>query len=156
MNWVDTATLLLAKSLSLVPQELNELDWKEKLSTNSQRLAEHLSAFTNREGGGYLAYGINNQGESAPLNKVDMDNVIDKLGNIARNNLEIPIVLEHAVIEFRGKPVLLIKIPESREKPAHIKGKDIYESFKRSAGQTVQLSKHEERNIIALSSGHFF
>lgn len=156
MTWVESAKLLLAKSLSYVPQELNEIDWKEKLSSKTDRLAEHLSAFSNNEGGGYLAFGITNEGKSAPLGKQEMDEVIDRLSNIARNNLEIPIALEHAVIEFNGHPVLLIKIPESREKPSHIKGKNIYESFKRSAGHTVQLSKYEVRNIIALSNGLHF
>jgi ATP-dependent DNA helicase RecG len=156
MTWVDSATLLLAKSLSYVPQELNEIDWKEKLSANTERLVEHLCAFANYEGGGYLAFGITNEGASAPLSKPDMDLVIDKLSNIARNNLEIPILLEHAVIEFKGHAVLLIKVPESREKPSYIKGKNIYESFRRSAGHTVQLSKQEVRTLIAISSGHHF
>jgi len=38
--------------------ELNEIDWKVALSDDKKRLAEHLCAFANYPGGGYLVFGI--------------------------------------------------------------------------------------------------
>ena len=56
--WEEIAIKLLEKSLYPVPQELNEIDWKCELSTKTDRLAQHISAFANYPGGGFLAIGI--------------------------------------------------------------------------------------------------
>jgi len=152
-NWINTALQLLNRSLKPIPQELNEIDWKSGLSDKSERLAQHISAFANYPNGGYLAYGIGNNGSPIPLSKTEMDDIIQKLGNIARNNLAQPIGIEHAVEDFNGQTVLFIKIPEYHDKPVHLRGSDIYNSFKRSAGQTVKLSRQEVKQLIALSTG---
>lgn len=152
MNWIDEAVLLLAKSLDPIPSELNEIDWKEKLSANSERVAEHLSAFSNYDGGGYLAYGINNNGLSTPLNAEDTELVITKLGNIARNNIYPPLSLEHSVINFKGSPVLFIRIPQSTERPVHTKNNP-FDCFRRSAGQTVKMTKREIQTMLISASG---
>lgn len=39
MNWKEKAILLLEKSLTPIPQELNEIDWKGGLSDDKERLA---------------------------------------------------------------------------------------------------------------------
>lgn len=43
-HWVSTAKVCLDDSLSTVPHEINELDWKLNLSEKKERLAEHLMA----------------------------------------------------------------------------------------------------------------
>ncbi len=155
-SWVETAMQILAKSLKPVPVELNELDWKSGLSDKNERLAQHISAFANYPGGGYLAYGISNSGSSTPLSKEEMDNIIQKLGNIARNNLAQPVGIDHAIVEYQNNPVLFIHIPEHTDKPVYLRGCDIFESYKRSAGQTVKLSRHEVKQLISISSGFNF
>ncbi len=151
--WIDTALQLLQRSLAPIPQELNEIDWKSGLSDKSDRLAQHISAFANQSNGGYLAYGISNDGGSKELNKNEMDAIVQKLGNIARNNLAQPVGIEHAVAEFKGHPVLFIRIPEHHDKPVYLRGSDIFSSYKRSAGQSVKLSRNEVKQLIALSTG---
>jgi hypothetical protein len=42
--------------------EANELGWKVDLSPKKERLVEHLSAFGNHEGGGFLIFGVSNRG----------------------------------------------------------------------------------------------
>jgi len=54
-NWEDKARHYLGKSLSPLPQEMNELDWKSGLSDKSEKLAQHRSAFANQGDGG-LSY----------------------------------------------------------------------------------------------------
>ena len=54
-DWQNKAILLLHKSLGTVPTELNELDWKSGLSTKTDRLAQHLSAFANYAGGRHFS-----------------------------------------------------------------------------------------------------
>jgi predicted HTH transcriptional regulator len=152
-NWVEIAIQNLTKSLNPIAQELNEIDWKSGISDKSDRLAHHISAFANYTGGGFLAYGIANDGTSKPLTKEEMDIVIQKLGNIARNNLAQPVGIDHAVIEFKGSSVLFIHIPENTDKPVHLRGSDIYDSYKRSAGQTVKLSRQEVKHLISISTG---
>jgi len=61
-TWEKEALKLLRKSLNPIAQELNELDWKAALSPNKERIGEHLSAFSNHQGGGFLVYGINSSG----------------------------------------------------------------------------------------------
>jgi ATP-dependent DNA helicase RecG len=154
--WEEIAIKLLEKSLYPVPQELNEIDWKCELSTKTDRLAQHISAFANYPGGGFLAIGISNDGESNPLSKNEMDETIKKLGNIARNNLAQPISIEHSVINYNNQAVLFIHIPEQLNKPVHLRGSNIYDCYTRSAGQTVKLSRHEVVQLIATSSGYDF
>jgi len=154
--WQDIAIELLIKSLNHVPVELNELDWKSGLSDNSKRLAQHIAAFANHPGGGFMAFGIDNKGRPAPLSKAEMDEIIKKLGNIVRNNLAQPIGIDHSVIEYAGSPVLFIHIPEHPDKPVHLKAGDVFDSYKRSAGQTVKLTRQEVKQLIAHSTGLSF
>lgn len=152
-SWKDIAIQLLSKSVKPIPIELNELDWKTDISDNGNRVAQHISAFANYPGGGFLAFGIDNNGQSVDLCKENMDIIIQKMGNIARNNLAQPIGIDHVVTYYDGIPVLFVHIPEYQDKPVHLRGKDIYESYKRSAGQTVKLSRQEVKHLIAASTG---
>lgn len=155
-KWIDIALKCLDRSLNPVPVELNELDWKSGLSSNTDRLAKHLSAFANNPGGGFLAFGFSNNGTAAPLSKPEIDEVIQKLGNIARNNLIPSIGISHEVVEYLLNPVLFIHIPEHTDKPVHLRSGDLTESFKRSAGQTVKMTKSEVKQLISISSGFEF
>ena len=56
--WEKEAIDWLEKSIKPFPQELNEIDWKLDLSPNTDRLAQHLSAFSNYDGGGFLVFGV--------------------------------------------------------------------------------------------------
>ena len=155
-NWIETAKQLLSRSLKPIPQELNELDWKSDISDKSERLAQHISAFANNPNGGFLVFGINDDGNIINLNKDKIDEIIKKIGNIARNNLAQPVAIEHDVIEFENKPILIIHIPENFDKPVYLRGKTVYESYKRSAGQTVKLSINEVKHLISISTGTDF
>lgn len=156
MNWKEKAIKLLTDSLHPVPAELNELDWKSGLSDKSDRLAQHISAFANLKGGGFLVYGVNNDGSCFDMQKDEIDAIIQKLGNIAQNNLANSIQIEHAIMFFEGKSLLFVHIPEQPDKPVHLRGKDVYSSYRRSAGQTVKMSRNQVKTIIAESQGITF
>ena len=155
-HWYSRALELLAQSLRPIPMELNELDWKSGLSDKSERLAQHISAFANYSGGGFMAFGVTNDGTINTLTKEQIDGVVTKIGNIARNNLAQPIGVDHAVLEFENQPILFIYIPEYHDKPVHLRSGDIFESYKRSAGQTVKLTRPEVKQLIAHSIGLSF
>ncbi len=155
-DWQNKAILLLHKSLGTVPTELNELDWKSGLSSKTDRLAKHLSAFANYTGGGILVFGVNADATLAGISKIEGDEIIQKLGNIARNNLTPPVSIEHTYQGFKETELLFIHIPESNELPVHLRGSDLFDSYKRSAGQTVKMSRNEVKDLIARSRGFSF
>lgn len=153
MNWKDKAIQLLNDSLFPVPTELNEIDWKAGLSPKTERLAQHLCAFSNLKGGGVLVFGVNNDGSFESISKSDVDRIVQLLGNIALNNLAIPIQIEHDVLEYQNCSLLFVYIPEQNERPIHLRGKDVFESYIRSAGQTVKMSRLQVKAMIAESQG---
>ena len=153
MNWKEKAIKLLDKSLKPVPQELNEIDWKGGLSDDKERLAQHICAFSNLAGGGLLVYGVNDDATYAEMTQELIERTVTRLDNIAQNRMFMPIQLDHAVMEYDGHPLLFIYIPEFREKPMYLRGSDIYNSYIRSAGHTVRMSRQQVRQLIADSEG---
>ena len=157
MEWKDKALSILKSSLIPVPHELSELDWKSGLSPKTERLAQHICAFANHPGGGMFAFGICDDGSTfRNLGKQEIDEIVKKLGNIAHNNLSSSIDIDHEIMMYDGHPVLFVYIPEQREKPIHLRGKDLREAFCRSSGQTVKMSALQVRNMIAKSQGLSF
>lgn len=156
MNWKDKAISILESSLYPVASELNELDWKSGLSCKTDRLAQHLCAFSNLKGGGLLVYGVNNDASMFSVSKEEADNIIQKLGNIAKNNLSSAIAIEHWTTDYKGRSLLFIHIPEQTDKPIHLRGKEIWDAYTRSAGQTVKMSRLQIKSMIADSQGLHF
>ena len=156
MSWKDSAIEILEESLYPVPSELNELDWKSGLSCKTERLAQHISAFANNKGGGMLVYGVNDDGIPFSPSQKEIDDIIRKLGNIAKNNLSYAISIDHTILEFKGESLLFVYIPEQKERPVYLRGKDVYESYCRSAKQTVKMSRQQVHNHIAESQGLSF
>lgn len=152
-NWKERAIQILEGSLYPVPSEMNELDWKSGLSCKTERLAQHLCAFSNLKGGGILVFGVNNDASLSPLSQSDIEKTIQTLGNIAKNNLSASIAIEHSVIDYKGNALLFVHVPECMDKPMHLRGKDIYESYTRSAGQTTKMSRPQIKSMIADSQG---
>jgi len=155
-NWEKKVIKLLVKSLKPLPTELNEVDWKSDISSKPDRLAQHMSAFSNQFGGGFIIFGINNEGVPSNFDKERSDLIMAQLGNIARNNLEPAVILEHQMVEYEGTTLLAVYIIESVIKPVYIRKKDIYFSFVRSAGQTRKMTKVEVKKFISSSSNLHF
>lgn len=152
-NWKDKAVEILRMSLTPIPHELSELDWKSGLSSKSERLARHICAFCNHTGGGLFAYGVNDDASFAVLSKEQVEAIVCTLGNIAHNNLSQSIDIDHAVLDYDGHAVLFVYVPEQKEKPIFLRGKDYQESYCRVNGQTRKMSNLQVRNIIASSQG---
>ena len=153
MNWKDKAIEILKASMTPIPHELSELDWKSDLSTNTERLAQHICAFCNHQGGGMFAYGVNDDATFTTLSKEQIENIVKKLGNIAHNNLSNAIDIDHALLNYEGHSVLFVYVPEQREKPIYLRGKDYRSAYCRSKGQTLRMSDLQIRNLIATSQG---
>lgn len=141
MSWKEDAIRNLHNSLHPVKVELNELDWKSGLSEKSERLAQHISAFANQMGGGTFAFGVNNDATLFTPTREQAEDIVNRLGSIARNNLHFPIKLEHASAEYDGQGILFVYVPEQFDKPVYLRGGTIYDSYYRSAGQTHKMSR---------------
>ena len=83
MNWKERAIKSLKDSLYPIPTELNEIDWKSSLSEKTDRLAQHLCAFSNLEDGCFLVFGVRDDASLLSLTKETAYGIIQKLGNIA-------------------------------------------------------------------------
>lgn len=143
-HWVRDGLQVLAESLSPLPHETNEIDWKVRLSEKKERLTEHLIAFANMPNGGYLAFGVGDgDGHLEPVEQEAVAEIANTLANLGRDAVEPPLSIDHAVVEFRETPILLVRIPEQKSKPAHRRGKSIEEAWIRSGGTTRKASRHE-------------
>jgi len=138
--WEDEAVKILESTLGgLFPKEENRLDWKADLSYKP-RIYQHLSAFANYPGGGYLIFGLDDNGELT--GRVD-PKIVGRISSIARDGMDPPIQIDHRFTDFRGGKVLMFRIYESIEKPVHLRGKSVESSFIRTGGQTRKMSKQD-------------
>lgn len=141
-NWILKAISYLDKSLGKVPSELNEIDWKETLSPKNDKLCQHISAFANMPGGGFLVFGINNKMASiVGIQRAEADNIIERLASLCRDSLNPLVKIDHNIETFRVEELLFIYILESAIKPVHLKGKTIEDSYIRSGGTTRKASR---------------
>lgn len=142
--WIKKAKEYLTHSLGKVPQELNELDWKEALSPQHDKLCRHICAFANYPGGGYLVFGVEDKTATPKgINKMEADAIVNTLSNLCRNNLSPLVSIDHSIEEFQNVCLLFIHIKESAVKPVHLASKTIEDSYIRSGGSTRKASRPE-------------
>ena len=156
MNWKEKATQALYDSLHPIPTEHNNLDWKSDLSPNKDKMAQHLSAFANNEGGGFLVFGVKNDGEFTSITQDKAEEIVKKLSNIAANRLQPSFQIEHSFIEYEGHPLLFIHIPEQRNKPVHMHGMNPYDAYWRSGGSTRPMPEDVVKRMMAQTEGYTF
>lgn len=143
-KWLLRAFALLDNSLNPVPQELNEIDWKEGLSPKNDKLAQHLSAFANHAGGGNIVFGIDDKTASLiGITKGEAEIIIQKITSIGRDALNPLITIDHSIDIYNHVPLLFVHINESATKPVHLQHKSIEETFIRTGGTTRKASRNE-------------
>ena len=141
--WENEAIRLLDKSLVPIPQELNELDWKQDISGKDKKRCQHLSAFANYPGGGIWVFGVNKEGKIIEVIKGNISGIIERVSNLSRDGVEPVVQIDHSIFKYRGSPILLLHIKKSSIKPVYLKGKPIEMSYIRSGGTTRLASRHE-------------
>ena len=156
-NWIKNAISLLTASLGPVPHELNEIDWKEELSPKTDKLIQHLAAFANLPGGGYLVFGIENKtGNLKGIDKKSAEVIIEKLSSLGRDTLDPLVAIDHSIQSYQGKPLLFVHIKESAVKPVHLVSGSIEESFIRTGGCTRKASRQEVGGLMLNSKTPHF
>ncbi len=139
---------LLIKSIKPIPQELNEIDWKVALTNKKERLKKHLSAFANLREGGFLIFGIDDNGVPVGISDENSRKIADLLANMSRTALDPQINIHYYTFKFDGYSLLGIYVEESFEKPVHIRSKGMERSYIRAGGQSRLMSKEEIRRAI--------
>jgi len=148
-NWINKAFEFLKHSLEPLPQELNELDWKESLSNDNAKLTRHLSAFANQPGGGFMVFGIENKtAKLIGVTQKDAEHIVQRLSSICRDSLNPVVVMDHAIENYDNIPLLFIHIKESAVKPVHLKSGTIEDAYIRSGGTTRLASRHEIGSLM--------
>ena len=89
-HWVEAALHCLEECLGSVPHEVNELDWKARLSEHRDRLAEHLMAFSNHPNGGCLVFGVADGGQLEGVDQSSVAQLANTLANLGRDAVEPP------------------------------------------------------------------
>lgn len=149
--WVERAKGLLRSSLEPPCHELNEIDWKSAISPNKQRLVEHLCAFANFPGGGWLVYGIASDSSFSGITATQIEDAVNQLTNLGRDAVEPALQLDHMRVDFEGHQVLFVHIQESAIKPVHKRGRPESETCIRSGG-TTRLASRQEVGSMMLQS----
>jgi ATP-dependent DNA helicase RecG len=139
--WVAKCLKLLESSLE-AKHELNEIDWKVGLSDDKKRLTEHLCAFANYPGGGFLVFGVNRDAVVIGLSPLEIEGIANKVVNLGRDSVEPALQLDHQGINFRGLEILFMCIPEALVKPVHKRNQPL-ETSVRSAGTTRRASRQD-------------
>ncbi len=146
--WLERAQAILRSSLSPPLHEANELDWKAALSPDKARLSDHLCAFANYPGGGYLVFGITDDGTLKGVASSDIESIVNKLANLGRDAVEPMLQLDHEGVMYEGVRLLFVHIPEALVKPVHLRSKPETESFIRSGGTTRKASRQEVGSMM--------
>ncbi len=142
-HWIPVALNWLDQSLGPVPHELNELDWKTDLTSNKDRLIEHLIAFANYSNGGFLVFGVQDNAELVGVKQSGVAQIINTLANLGRDSVDPPLAIDHAIIDYKNTSLLVVYLSEQSSKPVHRRGKSIEETYIRSGGTTRKASRQE-------------
>ena len=127
--WIEKALEYLEHTLSPIPQEINEIDWKEQLSPNNKKLCRHLSAFANQPGGGFLVFGIEDKtAELVGITQQEAELIMQKLSSLCRNSVFPVVSLDHTIEKYKNVPLLFIHIKESAVKPISLSEKSLEDS----------------------------
>jgi ATP-dependent DNA helicase RecG len=156
-NWIAKAIAYLEQSLGKVPTELNEIDWKEDLSPKNAKLCQHLSAYANLPGGGFLVFGVDDkQAIPVGIDRAKANLIVEKLASLCRDGVNPLVSIDHSIETFRDKELLLVFIRESAVKPVHLANKTIEDSYIRSGGTTRKASRQDVGALMLNSKSPTF
>lgn len=155
LNTIERCERLLEKSLFPVPQELNELDWKQDLSGNKEKLKKHLSAFSNYAGGGFIVFGVEDKtGHLLDITSELSEKISSLISELARTGVDPAISTNFFSLNFKDHHLYVCHISESVEKPVYVKSNQMIETPFIRAGGTSRPMTREEIRYTTMNSRH--
>jgi predicted HTH transcriptional regulator len=143
-------------------RETNEVDFKLMLSSNTDRLKEHINAFGNSDDGGVLVFGVADNFEpafSTPALFKQQEAIAKATANLATDSQVPPLTVENFSVTLAGKEHLCLYIHPGSESPVFIKDRSPLGGggcFKRSGTSTIPMPINEIRERIARSKNFYY
>jgi hypothetical protein len=106
---------------SIIENGENEhVEFKEKIPKDTKKFVESIVAFANRRGG-TIFLGVDDKRNLKGATSEDLDE--KRLRDIVRDNCEPIIEINTRIVEIDSKKIVLINIPEGKNKPYFVKDK---------------------------------
>ncbi|PGH37588.1 MAG: ATP-dependent DNA helicase RecG [Candidatus Nephrothrix sp. EaCA] len=142
--------------------ETTKVQFKSNVN-NEQSIAQEMIAFANTKGGVILIGVDDKSWKVSGLSDDDLRRLTNLLVNASSQHVQEPIFIETAVVDYEGKKVLAVAVPEGTAKPYKDKDGIVYMkngANKRKVTSNEEISRllqsggylHAEEKVIAQSS----
>lgn len=132
--------------------EGNDTDWVEaKLAESGvpDRLANTLSAFANRPGGGVIVFGLDEKQGFAARGVFDTRALKQAVADLARKGLEPPVIVNLETAQYEGVELVITYVSEAVKAHKPIKVRRTQNAYLRQYDGTFTLSELEIQTFVA-------
>lgn len=132
--------------------ETSKVQFKANV-TNEQSIAQEMVAFANTKGGTILIGVDDKTWDIIGLTDDDLRRLTNLLVNASSQHVKEPIFIETDTIEFEGKKVLIVRVPEGVAKPYKDNDGII---FMKNGANKRKVTSNEEISRLLQSSGYLY
>jgi ATP-dependent DNA helicase RecG len=138
--------------------ETNEVDFKSAVSSNNERLKEHINAFGNSEQGGVFVFGVSSDFKLTESQK-GHESILSQISKLARDTQVPPLSVEGFLLAIGENEVLAIEVCKGTQIPVFIKDRSPWGGngcYKRVGDNSLPMSEGEIRERLAKSTQYIF
>jgi predicted HTH transcriptional regulator len=132
--------------------ETSQVQFKANVA-NEQSIAQEMVAFSNTKGGTILIGVDDKTWDIIGLTDDDLRRLTNLLVNASSQHVKEPIFIETDTIEYEGKKVLIVKVPEGVAKPYKDNDGII---FMKNGANKRKVTSNEEISRLLQSSGYLY
>lgn len=132
--------------------ETSQVQFKANV-TNEQSIAQEMVAFSNTKGGTILIGVDDKTWDIIGLTDDDLRRLTNLLVNASSQHVKEPIFIETDTIEYEGKKVLIVNVPEGIAKPYKDNDGII---FMKNGANKRKVTSNEEISRLLQSSGYLY
>jgi ATP-dependent DNA helicase RecG len=132
--------------------ETSQVQFKANV-TNEQSIAQEMVAFANTKGGTILIGVDDKTWDIIGLTDDDLRRLTNLLVNASSQHIKEPIFIETDTIEYEGKKVLIVNVPEGIAKPYKDNDGII---FMKNGANKRKVTSNEEISRLLQSSGYLY
>lgn len=132
--------------------ETSQVQFKANV-TNEQSIAQEMVAFANTKGGTILIGVDDKTWDIIGLTDDDLRRLTNLLVNASSQHIKEPIFIETDTIEYEGKKVLIVSVPEGIAKPYKDNDGVI---FMKNGANKRKVTSNEEISRLLQSSGYLY
>ncbi len=132
--------------------ETSQVQFKANV-TNEQSIAQEMVAFSNTKGGTIIIGVDDKTWDIIGLTDDDLRRLTNLLVNASSQHVKEPIFIETDTIEYEGKKVLIVNVPEGIAKPYKDNDGII---FMKNGANKRKVTSNEETSRLLQSSGYLY